>query len=367
MVNLKNKIVEILNNTYPIKKSFNELNNLSHFYIISSDWGKFLFYNIDIKGNILNSEYQDYKIIKVITNKKKIYDWNDYLVLYVSFLNNYNNPCINENNFLYLLHTFNYIDDLNIKKIMIKKNTNILNIDTKYTKDISYNLTWNNNISTKIIDKENHFYLYSFDVNSNHEKLKKEISRLIKNRDKYNNIHFHLDNNGGGDLVPVHLIIRCLVGTKEKWMKNIKKILMDKTILEWDCWNEENKNSPNYKTVNKLNLDTLPNYQSKYNGKIYLHMDKQNGSATWFFITYLIYAFGGKINRYHKKCYGKVLKFGNLVNKNSQLIIKGHSGTTSGDGNSISIKYKNIYLNCPTEQFLSCSVKENDWNRFWIE
>ena len=30
MVNLKNKIVEILNNTYPIKKSFNELNNLSH-------------------------------------------------------------------------------------------------------------------------------------------------------------------------------------------------------------------------------------------------------------------------------------------------------------------------------------------------
>jgi hypothetical protein len=121
MVNLQNKIVEILNNTYPIKKSFDELNNLSHFYIISSDWEKFLFFNIDIKGNILNSKYQDYKIIKVITNKKKIYDWNDYLVLYVSFLNNRYNPCINENNFLYLLHTFNYIDDLNIKKIMIKK------------------------------------------------------------------------------------------------------------------------------------------------------------------------------------------------------------------------------------------------------
>jgi hypothetical protein len=150
-------------------------------------------------------------------------------------------------------------------------------------------------------------------------------------------------------------------------MKNIKKILVDKTIMEWDCWNEENKNSPNYITVNKLNLDTLPNYQSKYNGKIYLHIDKQNSSSTWFFITYLIYAFGGKINRYHKKCYGKVLKFGNLVNKNSQLIIKGHSGTTSGDGNSIDIKYKNIHLNCPTEQFLSCSVKENDWNRFWTE
>ena len=40
--------------------------------------------------------------------------------------------------------------------------------------------------------------------------------------------------------------------------------------MEWDCWNEENKNSPNYETVNKLNLDLLPNYQNKYNGKIYL-------------------------------------------------------------------------------------------------
>ena len=62
----------------------------------------------------------------------------------------------------------------------------------KYTRNISYNLIWNNNISIKFINKENHFYLDSFDVYSNHEKLKIEISRLIKNRDKYKNIHFHL-------------------------------------------------------------------------------------------------------------------------------------------------------------------------------
>jgi len=77
--------------------------------------------------------------------------------------------------------------------------------------------------------------------------------RLIKNRDKYNSIHFHLDNNGGCDIVPAHLILRCLVGKKEKWMKNIQKILTNKEIEEWDCWKEEN--GYNSEQVKKLNLD----------------------------------------------------------------------------------------------------------------
>ena len=34
-------------------------------------------------------------------------------------------------------------------------------------------------------------------------------------------------------------------------------------IEEWDCWKEE-KNSPNIKTVKKINLDILPNYETKY-------------------------------------------------------------------------------------------------------
>ena len=45
------------------------------------------------------------------------------------------------------------------------------------------------------------------------------MTRLFANRDNYKTIHIHLDNNGGGDLVPVHLILRCLCGKKEKWMK----------------------------------------------------------------------------------------------------------------------------------------------------
>jgi len=324
-----------------------------------------------INGVILNGQYKNYHIVKVITTE--IIDWNKYLALYVSFLNKSRNPCIDEEKFMYLIHTYSYINILNIKKILIKNNKyndNIIEYEIDYTAAKDYNLPWNSYgykdvMKEKFFKKDNHFYLESFSVEDNYKKLKIEIDRLVKNRDKYRTIHFYLNNNGGGDLVPAHIIIRCLVGKKEKWMKNIKKILKNKEILEWDCWKEENKDSPNYNVVKKLNLDNLPNYDSKYNGKIYLHTNKQNSSAAWFFITYLIYSFSNKMNRYSNKCYGQIIKYGTI--ESDKLILLGHSGTTSGDGNSVSIKNNNIELLCPTEQFISCSIKKTDWNRFWIE
>jgi hypothetical protein len=92
--------------------------------------------------------------------------------------------------------------------------------------------------------------------------------------------------------------------------------LQNKEIFEWDCWEEENINSPNYQVFKKLNLDNLPNYDTKYNGKIYLHMDTKNSSAAWFFITYLIYAFANKISRFSKKCYGQNIKYGKVKSNN---------------------------------------------------
>jgi hypothetical protein len=369
MNNLIIRCNKILKKYYPLKIYFDKISSLSHFWILSNNWNNFLPFNININGFILNGKYKDYRIITVITNKT-LY-WNKYILLYVSLLNQNYNPCINENKFMFLLHTYNYIKDLNIKKVIIKKNDNIIEYKINYIDNknninkINYNLTWNNYISNGVINKNNHFYLDSFDVYNNYKKLKIEIDRLIKNRDKYKTIHFHLDNNGGGDIVPAHLILRCLVGKKEKWMKNIRKIQSNKKIFEWDCWKEENKDSPNYEVVKKLNLDHLPNYDTKYNGKIFLHMYKQNGSAAWFFITYLIYSFSNKIERYSKKCYGQTIKYGKI--QSDQLILLGHSGTTSGDGNSILVKYNNIEIQCPTQQFISCSIKKNDWNRFWIE
>ena len=136
-------------------------------------------------------------------------------------------------------------------------------------------------------------------------------------------------------------------------------------IIEWDCWNPENVHNYNYETFKMLNLDFIPNYQNKYNGKIYLHMNTINGRTSWFFITYLIYAFADKIIRFNKLSFGKIIKFGTI--KSNQLFINGMSGTTSGDGNSLNIKYKNMVILCPTEQFISCSIKKKDMNRFWIK
>jgi len=351
---MDDKINKILKNNYPIKTSFNDINNMSHFFILFNDWNKFIPFQLNIEGKI-NNNY----ITKVIT-KNNTLKWKDYLLVYISFLNKNYNPCISENKFLCLLHTYSFIDELNIQKLILDNN---VIIEISYTKNIKYNLIWNEKLSKKI-DKPNHFYFESFNVNQNKKNLKTEIIRLFINRNNYKTIHFHLDNNGGGDLVPVHLILRCLCGKKEKWMKNIKKILTNKNIIEWNCWNEDDQHANNYQVVKNLDLDFIPNYNNKYTGKIYLYMNKQNGSAAWFFITYLIYAFANKIKRYHKKCFGQIIKFGNIESK--QLVLRGHSGTTSGDGNSIEININKIKIICPTEQFLSCSIKNKDWNRFWF-
>lgn len=94
-------------------------------------------------------------------------------------------------------------------------------------------------------------------------------------------------------------------------------------------------------------------------------MNKQNTSAAFYFITYLIYAFSTKINRYSEKCYGQNIKYGSI--ESDQLILLGHSATSSGDGNPIQIKYNdNIIVNCPTLQFISSSIKKSDYNRFWM-
>lgn len=366
---LKKNIISALKKYYPLPIIFKDIKNLSHFRIQNiNNYSKFLPFHINIDGLILSGEYKNYKIIFIITSTGKKLDWGKFILLYIFLVHSQ----IDKNKFIYLLHTYNKI--LILKTLIIKKNNNIIEYNITYTKNLPYNITYEKPTYAKptYAKPNNHFYLNSFSVNNNHKQLKNEIDRLIKNRDKYNSIYFHLDNNGGGDIVPAHLILRCLIGKKEPWMKNIKKILTNKEIYEWDCWKEETPNGPNYEVVKKLNLDKLPNYDTKYSGKIYIHMDKYNNySSAWFFITYLIYAFSKKIHRFSKSIYGENIKYGTIkygTIESDQLKLYGHSGTTSGDGNSIIIKYKkNIIIRVPTEQFISCSIKKIDWNRFWIE
>lgn len=118
-MNVIKKINKSLKNTYPLKISLNKINTLSHFYVNSNNYNKLLSININLQGQILNGEYKNYKIIKVITTKT--FTWNKYLYLYTSFLNNSYNPCISLSKFIYLIHTYNYNDLLNIKSLIIKK------------------------------------------------------------------------------------------------------------------------------------------------------------------------------------------------------------------------------------------------------
>ena len=361
-----NELIDEINNIlkihYPIKKSFNDINQLSHFnifYIVKDNY--YFPFNININGTlifILNGKYKSNKIIKVLTTK--YFTWKNYIKLYLSFQNITYNPYITDN-MLYYINRESIIDILHINNIIIddQKQSNII---INY---INHGPQNHIQLSIKKINKDNHFYFSSFSINGNKDEIKTEMLRLFENRDKYKSIHFHLDNNGGGDIVPAHLILKCLVGKKEKWMKNIKKILTNKEIFEWNCWQEDKKGINNFDCVQMLNLGDIPSYFEKYEGKIHLYMNPNNGSAAWFFITYLIYAFASNIERYSEKHYGQILKFG-TISKNSQLILHGKSGTTSGDGNTISIKFKEVKIICPTQQFISSSIKIKDFNRFWI-
>jgi hypothetical protein len=343
---LIDKVNQVLQKYYPIKKTFNNINELSHFWITNIVKCNYYFpFYLDIESD---------KIDKVFTTKYMSY--KSYIKLYLSFIH----PSSLVTNFI---NQESKIDILHINSIIMKNGTTI---DIKYKyKDIKYKYKESiNNIQKPInkIDKDNHFYFSSFSINDNKDEIQTELLRLFANRDKYKSIYFHLDNNSGGDNVPVHLILRCLTGKKEKWMKNIKKMLTNKNIIEWNCWNEDKKGVNNYELVQMLNLGDIPVYDNKYQGKIHLYMSNDNGSAAWYFITYLIYAFGSEIKRYNVKN-----KKVGTISKDSQLILHGTSNTTSGDGNTVNILYKNINIYCPTEQYLSCSIIKKDWCRFWTE
>ncbi len=357
LLDIYNEIIKI----YPLKIEIKNLKELSHLVLITQDYNLSLDYNIDIINGILENK----KIMNIITKDNEIHKFNDYIRLYIRYLHNDSNPIINIDKFIFQILTYNKLNILCIKKIVLE-NGEI--ISAKYITN-KLNDPFICKKLIKIIEK-NHFYFSCFNVNNNYKLLSKELNRLIKTRDNYNELHIHLDNNGGGDLVPVHILIRCLAGLKEEWMKPIKKIRLNNKISEWDCWNEEDKNCNNYMVVKKLNIKQMPDFKTnkKYNGKIYLHMAKCNGSAAYFCIIYLIYLFVKEKNiiRYETESYGDIIKFGKLK-KNNKLELIGFSGTTSGDGNAIDKKYKKIIIRCPTEQFIKSSVKNEDYNRYWTE
>lgn len=361
---LIHEINTILKNTYPIEKTtFKNISDMTHFHILKTYDNLYLPFKFDINGKILNGKYKSSQIVKVNN-----YDYNKYLSLCLSFTNYLDNPYIQSSNFLFNLHRKNTIDILCINTITINKKNILTEINIEYQfKQLMIPFAMK---EIKIINKENHFYFSSFVIPDNKEQIKTELMRLFINRNKYKSIHIHLENNGGGDSSPGQLLVKCLLGNnKESWMKDVKKIYRENNkniITEWNSWNEYENKIQNYERIKLLDLDFVPLYDTKYSGKIHLYMNEFNGSSAWYTITYLIYAFGSKIKRFTKECYGKILKFG-TVSKDSQLILHGQSSTCSGDGNVVPINFQDIIIKCPTIQFETRSFDEQDWCRFWLE
>jgi hypothetical protein len=355
---LINEINTVLKRDYPIEKTtFKNISELSHFNILNMYEKLYFPFKFDINGKILNSKYKSYQIIKVNNQS-----WNKYLLLYLSFHNFTKNPCVSPE-CLYNLHKKNKIDILCINTIIIKYKNIQTKIDIKYQQKQLIKWSFNN---INVINKENHFYFSSFDIDSNKEQIRTELMRLFINRNNYKSIHIHLENNGGGDSAPGQLLIKCLLGNiKEPWMKDAKKNDKGK-IVEWNSWMEYENKTQNYDRIKLLDLDFIPSYTTKYSGKIHLYMNYICASSAWYTITYLIYGFSSKIKRYTKECYGQTLKFG-TVSKDSQLVLHGQSSSCSGDGNCTRTTFHDMYIKCPTIQFYTRSFDEIDWNRFWLE
>jgi len=373
-------INEVLQKCYPIPDNFDNISQLSHFHIENLiDFQQWLPFMMDIRGVILSGRFQGQRIQKVQTADYNSYTWKQYIAFFHSVLHLSHHYCINPQKFFWYLHTFPNIKMLRIANIRFQY-SNAFSIPIVYTKTPFYQIPWSDGFcpsTTNIpnypkLHHDNHFYLNSFDVKSNQHQLTKEIKRLFLHRDEYDDIHFHLDSNGGDD-TPGQLIMWCLVGPRESWMKPVTKILKNKTEITWDVWSESDPENPmNHDTVQALELGNIPTYDTKYSGKIYVYMNPQNDSAAWFFITYLIYAFAKKqdIIRHQSSCFENTYKHG-IVLPYHQLILRGKSGTTSGDGNPEPIVVRkndtNILVQCPTEQIISSSILPKDWNRYWSE
>ena len=116
---LQNICNDILQKYYPMESNFENIYNLFHFKIISQNWNQYLPFHFNLEGNIIDSQYKNYKIINIITKTDEIYTYKQFIKLTTSILPNYYNPCIDRNKFLILLYVYNNIHFLNIKNMII--------------------------------------------------------------------------------------------------------------------------------------------------------------------------------------------------------------------------------------------------------
>lgn len=227
------------------------------------------------------------------------------------------------------------------------------------------NITLPRNIS--LSKAPNHFRISDFDISSNAAELSAVLKRLFRHRDDYSSLHFHLEGNTGGDLIPVHLIMLCLCGGRQRWMTEYEVIESNNGRRKWDPWVPWDPDSDDFKQYKELNI-YAPTYTTQYNGKVILHVDAECASSTWFMISYIIYVFAEKIQRFTKYINGRQIKLGRAIGR--QIELHGISDTTSGDGNTVVKEFlldgSKLAFKFPTQANIARPIHESDWNRFWI-
>ena len=137
------------------------------------------------------------------------------------------------------------------------------------------------------------------------------INRLWRVRDRFRTLHFHLQGNGGGALIPAYFIVWCLCGgfRSSGWMKaqdvvieRPTRIVRNRDVLDpargaarrraWNPWDlkktvYQDADAPNLTPMSaceyfRLDEALLDLYDGAppYRGKIVLHVDRYCGSAT---------------------------------------------------------------------------------------
>lgn len=389
MVKLKQLLAAVdkeLQNHYPISGTTHKDGFLiSHLVYRVNDYSKIIPFDFDITGKIIDGTFANYSITKVCMSGGAMYTWHEYIRLMMEIIGICCNPCVSGRDFIILCRVGKVIADLSIDHFIAtggrashgypkeitgapvnskvqRPPVKLYNLYMK--RPDNYSLPWISD--PKFVGHDNHFLFTDFNFGPNRLELGKELSRLFQHRDRYKEIHIHLNNNAGGQLVPVYFIVKCLCGSKRlTWMRPQTAYNEKDNIVEWDPWvPEEDGQAITALGIPLVDIDAFTKYKTKYSGKIYIHMSPLNGSACFFLITYLVYAFG-TARRYTRECFGKQLKFG--TGDSTQLKLLGTSNTTSGDGNTIRVKCEGVEVDIPQQQFLKGSINPIDWNRFWTE